>query len=111
MSKKNVSDEAILECPLGTKRSILKVPVSHGMSSQGRNVANIADNIVGYNIFNFCECTRTNPPVSCTPVIKTKWLKGKEDCILGTEPVLMEDGIIPCCHGGIIKIVKCGQNG
>lgn len=110
MSKKNVSEDAVLECQLGTEQSFLKVPESHGISSQGRNAANIADNVVDYNIFNFCKCKREIPPVPCTPVIKTKWLKGKEDCILGTEPILMEDCIIPCCYGGIIRIVKCGQN-
>lgn len=110
MDKKTVSENAILECPLGTKKSLLKVPQSHGISSQGRNAANIADNVVGYNIFEFGSCNRNSPPVSCTPMIKTKWLKGKEDCILGTEPTLMEDCIIPCCYGGVIKIIQCGQN-
>lgn len=109
MGKNIVKEGAVLRCSLGTNDSILKVPNTHGASAQGGNQANIADYVGGLNIQSFCSCKRNNPPVPCLPNIIIKWLKGQKNCILDGEPILLEDCIVPCVYGGIIKIVKSGQ--
>lgn len=109
MGYKVVKEGAILICSLGTSQSILKVPEFHGISAQGGNQANIADSVGGVNIMSFCNCKRTIPPVSCSPQTGMKWLKGQKDCVLDNELALLENCIIPCVYGGIIRIVKSGQ--
>ncbi len=109
MSKKTVCDGATLECQLGTSTSILKVPTCHGVTTQGKNQATIIDYKPNYNIFSFCLCKRVIPPVACDPVVIMKWLKAQKDCIIDYEYVLLEDCIVPCCHGGVISIVDSGQ--
>lgn len=109
MGKNIVKEGAILRCSLGTKDSVLRVPENHGASAQGENQANVTDYIGGVNIKSFCKCNRSSPPVSCSPNIVVKWLKGQKNCTLDGEAVLLEDCIVPCVYGGIIKIIKCGQ--
>lgn len=109
MGKSVVKEGAVLRCSLGTEDSILKVPKSHGVSAQDGNQANISDCIGGVNIKSFCECRRDFPPVSCSPGIVIKWLKGQRNCILDGEPALLENCIVPCIYGGIIKIITNGQ--
>lgn len=104
-----VKEGAALVCSLGTSQSILQVPEFHGVSTQGGNQANIADSIGGVHILSFCRCKRSIPPVACFPETGMKWLKGQKDCILDGEPALLENCIIPCIHGGVIRIVKTGQ--
>jgi len=108
--KDAVSEGAILECTLGTNTSELKVPISRGVSTQGRNEANIADSVPDHNIFSFDMCTRQIPPVPCTPKVIMKWQKGHPKYVLDYELALLERCIVPCCFGGIISIKQCGQD-
>jgi len=104
-----VSDGAILECTLGTNTSILRVPKSHGVSTQNRSEANIADHIPNHNIFSFTLCRRQQPPVPCTPKVIMKWHKGHPNYVLDYELALLKRCTVPCCLGGIISIRRCGQ--
>lgn len=108
--KDAVSEGATLECTLGTNTSKLKVPNFHGVGTQGRNEANIADYIPNHNIFSFEMCLRQQPPVLCEPMVIMKWLKGHPDYILDYELALLKRCIVPCCFGGIISITQCGQD-
>ncbi|MDR2022920.1 MAG: DUF4280 domain-containing protein [Hungatella sp.] len=105
----NVKEGATLKCSLGTATSQLKVPQSHGASIQGRNQATIADHVGNVNILPFCMCTKTNPPVPCTPTIALKWINGKKDHQIQGEMALLNICIVPCMQGGIIKIDQSGQ--
>lgn len=109
MGKSVVKEGAVLSCSLGTEDSILRVPRSHGVSAQAGNQANISDCIGGINIISFHKCRCEYPPVPCNPEIVIKWLKGQKNCILDGEPALLEDCIVPCIYGGIIKIITNGQ--
>lgn len=104
-----VKEDAKLYCTLGSCTSYLKVPISHGASVQGKNEATIADNIVGVNIMPFGMCARVQPPVPCTPIIVLKWLLGQKEYTLGPELALLNNCILPCINGGIIKIEQSGQ--
>ena len=105
-----VSEGATIECTLGTNISILRVPDFHGVSTQGRNEANISDHIPNHNIFSFTMCMRSIPPVPCTPNVIIKWLKGHPNYTLNYDLALLERCIVPCTHGGIISIRQCGQD-
>jgi len=109
MGKKAVSVGAVLSCRLGTKTSKLRVPETHGVTTQGRNQANICDYEPYENIPDFGSCKRSTPPPACTPAIVMKWLKGQQDCVLDNDLALLEDCIVPCCFGGVISIVESGQ--
>lgn len=109
MGVSTVKDGAVLVCSLGSASSILKVPVCHGVSSQGGNQANVADSVGGLNIISFCKCSRQIPPVPCTPQTQMKWLKGQKNRILDDERALLMDCIVPCIYGGIISITNSGQ--
>jgi hypothetical protein len=106
---KTVCDGAVLKCQLGSQESILKVPDFHGITIQEKNQANIQDYIPNYNIFTFCKCKRENPPVPCEPRIIINWLKGQKNCIVDNELALLDNCIVPCCYGGVIKIKTSGQ--
>ncbi|HIT86330.1 MAG TPA: DUF4280 domain-containing protein [Candidatus Coprocola pullicola] len=109
MSKRIVCEGATLACSLGTKISELQIPDFHGVLSQGKNQANINDYKPNYNILSFCSCKRSIPPVPCVPSVVMKWLKGQQDGVLDCELALLEDCIVPCTFGGIIRIENCGQ--
>ena len=106
MDKKIVIDGATLECDLGYEKSLLKVPRSHGVTVKDKNQANISDNKVDENIFNFKKCKKMG---ECKPMIVMKWLKGNKEFILSNEYALMDDCIVSCVKGGVIRIINCGQ--
>ncbi|TCO67915.1 DUF4280 domain-containing protein [Marinisporobacter balticus] len=105
-----VKEGATLSCTLGTATSELKVPQSHGARMQGKNQATIADHVGNVNIMSFSMCTRVYPPVACTPSIALKWINGKKDFKIRDELALLNICIVPCMHGGIIKIQQSGQS-
>ncbi|SNS56649.1 protein of unknown function [Anaerovirgula multivorans] len=105
----NIKEGATLRCSLGTGTSQLKVPQSHGATLQGKNQATIEDHVANVNIMPFSMCTRVNPPVPCTPSILLKWINGKKDHKVREELALLNICIVPCVHGGIIKIEESGQ--
>ena len=107
MDKKVVIDGATLECDLGSEKSILKVPKSHGVTVKGKNQANISDNKVNENILDFKRCKRMGV---CNPMIVMKWLKGNKELIIDGEYALMDDCIVSCVQGGVIRITNCGQD-
>jgi hypothetical protein len=106
----NVKEDAVLSCTLGGCTSKLKIPMGHGASIQGKNEATISDQKVGVNIFPFGTCSRSQPPVPCTPNVVVDWLLGKKDYTLGKELALLNICIVPCLYGGIIKINESGQD-
>lgn len=108
MSEKSVRDGAIIYCTLGTCKSELKVNKNIALVN-GVGQAVISDNEVGINISNFCNCKRSIPYPACTPSILLKWqLANKQHCIDG-EIALLDNCILPCLNGGIIKIEDSGQ--
>lgn len=110
MSESAVKEGAVLKCSLGTAQSELKVPNNHGVESQGGNQANIADCVGNVNIMSFCSCNRQVPPVPCMPIIQMKWVKGQKTRVLDGEFTLLENCIVPCIYGGVIRILSSGQN-
>ena len=107
--EKNIRDGAILYCTLGTCKSKLIIPKEKNARINGEGQAVISDNVVGVNITNFCRCTRSYPPLPCTPLIVLKWqLADKKHKIQG-ELAILDKCILPCLNGGIIKIEKSGQ--
>ena len=46
----------------------------------------------------------------CKPKILIKWLKGNKELIVGNEYALMDDCIVSCVHGGVIRVIDCGQD-
>ena len=107
MDKKFVIDGATLECDYGSNKSTFKVTKFHGVLVKGKNQANVSDNKTDENIFSFKNCKKVGV---CKPVIEMKWLKGKSNFSLNGEALLMEDCIISCTQGGVIKIKNCGQD-
>ncbi|MBE5974792.1 DUF4280 domain-containing protein [Lacrimispora xylanisolvens] len=105
----NVKEGAILKCSLGTSASQLKVPKRHGVCIQGKNQATVADNIPNENIMPFGMCTKSDPMVPCNPAIALKWINGKKNHKLQGEMVLLNNCLVPCMQGGIIKIEQSGQ--
>lgn len=109
MSQKSVRDGAILYCTLGTCKSKLIVLKGKTALINGEGQAVISDNVVGVNITNFCSCKRSFPPPACTPSIILKWQLANKKHTIGNEIALLDDCILPCLNGGIIKIEKSGQ--
>lgn len=109
MSENIVISGAKLSCSLGTQDSNLCVPVSHGMKAKGENVALISDSKSNINIIPFCMCTKSYPPVPCTPTVAMQWINGKNDCTLGNIMLLLDRCIVTCSFGGIITIKDNGQ--
>ena len=89
------------------EKSALKVPRSHGVTVKGKNQANINDNKVDENIFKFKKCKKIG---ECKPKIMIKWLKGNKELMLSNEHALMDDCIVSCAQGGVIRIINCGQD-
>lgn len=109
MNEKSVRDGAILYCTLGTCKSSLIIPSGKTALINGEGQAVISDNVVGVNITNFCTCKRSFPPPPCTPLIVLKWQLANKKHIIGNEIALLDNCILPCLNGGIIKIEKSGQ--
>lgn len=124
MEIKLVVDGATLECSLGTDRSKMSVPQSHGVMVQNKNAANISDCVQNVNIKSFCKCKREDfgneqivgysertgkPLYLCNPKITTKWVKGKENCTMDGESALLDICVVSCFYGGIIRIKDSGQ--
>ena len=109
MNEKSVRDGAILYCTLGTCKSSLIIPSGKTALINGEGQAVISDNVVGVNITNFCTCKRSFPPPPCTPLIILKWQLANKKHIIGNEIALLDNCILPCLNGGIIKIEKSGQ--
>ena len=99
-----VTEGATLECTLGTMTSKLQVPMSHGSGISGKTQATILDNVVGKNILPFQLCKKSNPPIPCTPVICMPWVNGKTDFKVNKELALLNNCMVPCMLGGVIKI-------
>lgn len=109
MPKKSVRDGAVLSCTLGSAKSKLIVSKSQYILIDSAVQATISDNVVGKNISNFCNCKRSQELPPCTPTILLKWqLANKNHTIYG-DVALLEDCILPCLYGGIIKIENSGQ--
>jgi len=106
MEAKLVIDGATLECSLGSKTSKLKVPKSHGIMVQNKNVANISDYVEEKNILSFSKCSKEG---ICKPKITSKWIKGQQNCIIDGELALLDICVVLCTQGGIIKVVDSGQ--
>ncbi|WP_250278463.1 DUF4280 domain-containing protein [[Clostridium] colinum] len=106
---KNVRDGATLSCTLGTGKSKLKVSRDKNALINGEPQAVISDNVLGVNITNFCSCKKTNPPTPCIPMILLKWQLADKNHKIQGEVALLDNCILPCLNGGIIKIEKSGQ--
>nr|WP_317357646.1 DUF4280 domain-containing protein [uncultured Tyzzerella sp.] len=106
---KNVVNGAILSCSLGTCKSKLIIPKLKNSLVNNETQAVVSDNIVGVNITNFCSCNKSSPPLPCTPVILLKWQLANEKHMIEGEVALLDNCILPCLNGGIIKIEKSGQ--
>lgn len=104
-----VSAGATLSCTLGTSTSKLEIPGKYGSGVHGKTPGVISDRIVNKNIMPFNMCTKTIPPVPCSPVICMDWVNGKKDIKIKNEMALIDICIVPCMMGGIIKIVSSGQ--
>lgn len=99
-----VTEGATLECTLGSMTSKLQVPMSHGSTILGKNQATIFDYTVGKNILPFQLCKKSNPPIPCTPVICMPWVNGKKDFMVKKQMALLNNCMVPCMLGGVIKI-------
>ncbi len=106
MSEKSVRNGAILYCTLGTCKSQLTISQVHNELTNGVGQAVISDNLVGVNISNFCNCTRSSPPQPCMPSIVLKWQLANKKHLIDGEVALLDNCILPCLNGGIIKIEK-----
>ncbi len=107
--EKSIRNGATLYCTLGTCKSNLIVPKTKNALINGEAQAVISDNVVGVNITNFCNCTRSSPPLPCTPAILLKWQLANKNHKIQGEIALLDNCILPCLNGGIIKIEKSGQ--
>jgi len=101
---------AKLSCTLGTAKSNLKMPISHGVFLKDIPQCNINDRVPLMNILSFGSCNRSVPPPPCIPATPLPWMN-KKDILLfinGSE-ALIKDAICSCSFGGIISIDDSGQ--
>mgnify|MGYP003300158363 CR=1 FL=1 len=104
-----VKNGAKLSCTLGSCQSMLCVPISHGSTLQGEFAATITDRKPNVNIMPFGMCTKSSPPVPCTPVFVMDWLLANPKYKIREEITLLNTCILPCMLGGIVKIEDSGQ--
>lgn len=97
---------AILSCSLGTAKSQLKLPASHGVYLKGKAQMNVNDFIPEKNVCSFGGCQENGV---CQPQLTMPWLHGNEDVLIAKEPALLHRCINHCMHGGTIRIEDDGQ--
>ena len=101
MPKKYVPDGVYLACDKGCAPCRLKV-TSHDFSYiYGLHLATEADKQPDVNIPPMHTCTATGK--ACEPK-PTAWEKVKDGVSINHDRLLLEDSILPCSEGGIIKI-------
>ncbi|MCL2151750.1 MAG: DUF4280 domain-containing protein [Oscillospiraceae bacterium] len=106
---KYVVNGATLKCTLGVSTSKLVVLPVHRVKLTKKLKANIGDGIGTVNILTFGGCTITSPPKPCIPAC-SKWIGGKTNLHIDSEPALLDCHKITCPAGpGVISITDCGQ--
>lgn len=108
-SQTYVVEGAALSCSLGSDQSSLQLPKGHGIFIKGKKRANIADHTGGMNILSFGSCSRSDPPPPCAMATVMKWVNGKENVLVDSEPALQSSSLNLCAYGGVISIVTNGQ--
>ncbi|MCL2610826.1 MAG: DUF4280 domain-containing protein [Defluviitaleaceae bacterium] len=105
-----VVDGATLECTLGTVKSTLKMPLSHGIFLKDKAQCNVGDRIPIKNILPFGNCNITSPPPPCIPATLLPWINKKDTTLsLNEQKALIQNAICFCSIGGIITIEDSGQ--
>jgi len=105
-----VVDGAILNCPLGSAKSTLKMPTSHGVFLKDKPQCNVNDRVPLVNILSFGTCSRSAPPPPCVPATPSPWINKKDTpLIINGKEALIKDAICACSFGGIISIDDSGQ--
>jgi len=101
---------ATLQCTLGTAKSTLNMPLSHGIFLKDKAQCNIGDRIPIKNIVPFGNCTITSPPPPCVPATLLPWINKKDTTLsLNGQKALIKNAICVCAIGGIITIEDSGQ--
>jgi hypothetical protein len=101
---------ATMSCTLGTIKSPLQMPSSHGVFLKGKPQCNITDYKPYKNIISFGVCKRQSPPPACTPAINTPWVNKQDtNLLIDGQKALIKDANSFCALGGIISIEKSGQ--
>ncbi len=108
-SETYVVEGATLTCTLGSCQNQLQIPNNHQIYINGKKRANIADHAGGANIMSFGTCSRSVPPPPCIMATSMKWVGGKDNVLVDSEPALLNVSINLCTCGGVISIVNDGQ--
>lgn len=111
-----VCQGAKLECMAGSMPSYLNV--IHPSKSVGlpmKYMANIMDSKPMQNIMPFGICkiksSGASSPQPCgCPAISGSWINGKTDVLVKGQPALLNNCLLMCNIGGMIKITNDGQN-
>lgn len=102
-----VVEGAITRCSLGSRKSEILMPNSHGIFLKEKPQCTIYDKIPIENIAPFGGCRAI---ITCTPNIVLPWVNKKDTTlVLNDEKALIEDAVCFCTHGGIIEIEHSGQ--
>lgn len=109
MSKFMVRDGAPLYCTFGSCHGCLKATRDTGAQLKEANEAVASDFLPEVNIPSFGLCSSPIGGGECVPVTIMPWIQTKDDMLVGKQPVLMDDSILPCLKGGLISVVKHGQ--
>lgn len=105
---------AKLMCSCGSRRSKLRVPLSHGVYIKEKAQLNIMDFKPEKNITTFGICSSPKNPLmdtfeSCKPILNMPWINGKEDTLVENAPALLDKSTLKCIYDGTISIIDDGQ--
>ncbi|WP_327860467.1 DUF4280 domain-containing protein [Aneurinibacillus thermoaerophilus] len=97
---------ATLCCSMGSEKSKLQLPVSHGLYIKDKPQMNVMDYQPYVNIMPFGMCSKGG---MCIPNITMPWMNGKSDKMVGGFPALSTKSTVMCIAGGNISIEDDGQ--
>jgi hypothetical protein len=106
-----VAREAICMCDMGEVPNPLQTITNFVLSSDVMTVATILDGEPGANLETFGLCiiqsAEEEAPIPCEPGTAV-WAVGAVNVLI-PEPMLTQESILVCMHGGVITIVEPGQ--
>ncbi|MCL1935162.1 MAG: DUF4280 domain-containing protein [Defluviitaleaceae bacterium] len=105
-----VVNGATTKCTLGTAKSKLLMPMSHGVFLKDKPQCNVGDRIPIKNILPFGNCTISSPPPPCVPVTPAPWANKKDTTLsINDQKALLKNANCFCAIGGTISIEDSGQ--
>ena len=103
-----VVEGAMLQCTCGDALTPLTLTGQPNDLIENKPTATIMDHKPGVNILPFGTCKTLSGP--CAPATPAPWVPGSTSLVVvENRPALLQNCILTCTVGGVIKIQDTGQ--